>query len=73
MWSEDHVLYWFIVSWTTKEFALARVNIERFTKLRGRDIVVVGCEGFLAIAPTFTSDPQPTKHEKESEYPRQIY
>lgn len=53
-WSEEHVVYW--LNWATKEFSLECVNIEPFAKMRGRDMVALGREGFLAIAPPFTGD-----------------
>lgn len=32
------------------------MNIEPFSKMRGRDMIALGREGFLAIAPPFTGD-----------------
>lgn len=53
-WTEEHVRYW--LNWATKEFSLECVNIEPFAEMRGRDMVALGREGFLAIAPPFTGD-----------------
>lgn len=53
-WSEEHVVCW--LSWATKEFSLECVNIEAFSKMRGRDMVALGRDGFLAKAPPFTGD-----------------
>lgn len=53
-WSEEHVVCW--LSWASKEFSLECVNIEAFSKMRGRDIVALSKEGFLAKAPPFTGD-----------------
>lgn len=32
------------------------MNIEPFSKMCGRDMIALGREGFLAIAPPFTGD-----------------
>lgn len=53
-WSEEHVVCW--LNWATKEFSLECVSVEPFTKMRGRDMIALGREGFLAIAPPFTGD-----------------
>lgn len=53
-WTEEHVIYW--LNWATKEFSLECMNIEPFSKMRGRDMIALGREGFLAIAPPFTGD-----------------
>lgn len=53
-WSEEHVVCW--LSWATKEFSLECVNIEAFSKMRGRDMIALGRDGFLAKAPPFTGD-----------------
>lgn len=47
-------MYW--LQWATTEFSLGAVNIEPFRKLRGRCMIELGREGFLAIAPAFTGD-----------------
>uniref|UniRef100_A0A182M6L9 PNT domain-containing protein n=1 Tax=Anopheles culicifacies TaxID=139723 RepID=A0A182M6L9_9DIPT len=53
-WTAEHVLIW--LNWLIKEFSLEGVNKEPFQKMSGRDIVGLGREGFLAIAPPFTGD-----------------
>lgn len=53
-WSEDHVIYWF--NWAIKEFSLEGVNLEPFLKMKGRDMIALGREAFLSIAPPFTGD-----------------
>lgn len=53
-WTEEHVLYW--LNWATREFSLECMNTEPFAKMRGIDMVTLGREGFLAIAPPFTGD-----------------
>lgn len=54
LWSEEQVVCW--LSWATKEFSLECVNIEAFSKMRGRDMIALGRDGFLAKAPPFTGD-----------------
>lgn len=44
------------LNWSIKEFSLESVNKEPFLKMSGRDIIGLGREGFLAIAPPFTGD-----------------
>ncbi|KAL1377355.1 hypothetical protein pipiens_016328, partial [Culex pipiens pipiens] len=53
-WTAEHVIIW--LNWSIKEFSLESVNKEPFLKMSGRDIVGLGREGFLAIAPPFTGD-----------------
>ncbi|XP_058812230.1 ETS-like protein pointed isoform X2 [Topomyia yanbarensis] len=53
-WTPEHVIIW--LNWSIKEFSLESVNKEPFLKMSGRDIVGLGREGFLAIAPPFTGD-----------------
>ncbi|XP_031620965.1 ETS-like protein pointed isoform X2 [Contarinia nasturtii] len=53
-WSEEHVACW--LTWATKEFSLESVNIEAFSKMRGRDMIALGRDGFLAKAPPFLGD-----------------
>uniref|UniRef100_A0A182K114 PNT domain-containing protein n=1 Tax=Anopheles christyi TaxID=43041 RepID=A0A182K114_9DIPT len=53
-WTAEHVLIW--LNWSIKEFSLEGVNKEPFQKMSGREIVGLGREGFLAIAPPFTGD-----------------
>ena len=53
-WTAEHVLIW--VNWAKREFSLEINNFEAFMKMHGRDIVGLGREGFLAIAPPFTGD-----------------
>jgi len=44
------------LNWAKREFSLEINNVEAFLKMHGRDIVGLGREGFLAIAPPFTGD-----------------
>ncbi|XP_055534793.1 ETS-like protein pointed isoform X2 [Wyeomyia smithii] len=53
-WTPEHVIIW--LNWSIKEFSLEGVNKEPFLKMSGREIVGLGREGFLAIAPPFTGD-----------------
>lgn len=53
-WTPEHVLIW--LNWAKREFSLEINNVEELTKKYGRDIVALGREGFLAIAPPFTGD-----------------
>lgn len=53
-WTAEHVLIW--LNWAKREFSLEINNFEAFMKMHGRDIVGLGREGFLAIAPPFTGD-----------------
>jgi hypothetical protein len=48
------VIIW--LNWSIKEFSLECLNKEPFLKMTGRDIIGLGREGFLAIAPPFTGD-----------------
>lgn len=54
MWTEEHVLLW--LDWAKNEFCLDPKLKDSFAKMRGRDMVALGREGFLAIAPPFTGD-----------------
>ncbi|KXJ81591.1 hypothetical protein RP20_CCG019070 [Aedes albopictus] len=53
-WTPEHVIIW--LNWSITEFSLESVNKEPFLKMSGRDIIGLGREGFLAIAPPFTGD-----------------
>lgn len=53
-WSEEHVLCW--LKWAIKEFSLEGFNFGPFDSLKGREMVALGRDGFLAIAPPFTGD-----------------
>lgn len=53
-WTPEHVLIW--LNWAKREFSLEINNVEELTKKYGRDIVALGRDGFLAIAPPFTGD-----------------
>lgn len=53
-WSEEHVLCW--LKWAIKEFSLEGFNFGPFDNLKGREMVALGRDGFLAIAPPFTGD-----------------
>ena len=54
LWTPEHVLIW--LNWAKKEFSLEINNFEAFLKMHGRDIVGLGREGFLTIAPIYTGD-----------------
>ncbi|XP_037809999.1 ETS-like protein pointed isoform X3 [Lucilia sericata] len=53
-WTEEHVIYW--LNWAIKEFSLVSMNHEPFLKMKGRDIIELGKDKFLAITPAFTGD-----------------
>ncbi|CAD6995291.1 unnamed protein product [Ceratitis capitata] len=53
-WKEEHVIYW--LNWAIKEFSLVSMNLEPFIKMKGRDMIELGKEKFLAITPPFTGD-----------------
>lgn len=53
-WTPEHVLFW--LDWAKNEFSLDINNFEAFLKMQGSDIVALGREGFLAVAPPFTGD-----------------
>lgn len=53
-WTPEHVLIW--INWAKREFSLEINNFEAFMKMHGRDIVGLGREGFLEIAPPYTGD-----------------
>lgn len=53
-WTEEHVLLW--MDWAKNEFCLDPKLKDSFAKMRGSDMVALGREGFLAIAPPFTGD-----------------
>ncbi len=53
-WTPEHVLIW--LNWAKREFSLEINNFEAFLKMHGHDIVGLGREGFLAVAPVFTGD-----------------
>lgn len=44
------------LKWAIKEFSLEGFNFGPFDNLKGRDMVALGRDGFLAIAPPFTGD-----------------
>ncbi|XP_063703830.1 ETS-like protein pointed [Culicoides brevitarsis] len=50
-WTPEHVVIW--LNWAKREFSL---EFEPFLKMHGRDIIGLGREGFLAVAPPFTGD-----------------
>uniref|UniRef100_A0A1I8M942 PNT domain-containing protein n=1 Tax=Musca domestica TaxID=7370 RepID=A0A1I8M942_MUSDO len=52
-WTEEHVLYW--LNWAVKEFSLT-MDMEPFRNLKGRDMIELGKERFLAITPPYTGD-----------------
>ncbi|KAL9894623.1 ETS-like protein pointed isoform X2 [Glossina fuscipes] len=53
-WTEEHVIYW--LNWAIKEFSLVSMNLEPFSKMKGRDMIELGKDKFLAITPAFTGD-----------------
>ncbi|XP_039491240.1 ETS-like protein pointed isoform X1 [Drosophila santomea] len=53
-WTEEHVIYW--LNWAKNEFSLVSMNLDPFYKMKGRDMVDLGKEKFLAITPAFTGD-----------------
>lgn len=53
-WTEEHVIYW--LNWAIKEFSLVSMNLEPFIKMKGRDMIELGKDKFLAITPPFTGD-----------------
>lgn len=54
-WTEEHVLLW--LDWAKIEFSLFDPKLkDSFSKMRGRDMVALGREGFLAIAPQYIGD-----------------
>lgn len=52
LWTEEHVALW--LDWAKNEFSIDPKD--SFSKMRGRDMVVLGREQFLAIAPPYTGD-----------------
>lgn len=53
-WTEDHVVLW--LDWAKDEFCLDPKLKDSFSKMRGRDMIALGREEFLRIAPPFTGD-----------------
>ncbi|XP_037028262.1 ETS-like protein pointed isoform X2 [Bradysia coprophila] len=53
-WTEDHVVLW--LDWAKGEFCLDSSVKDSFSKMRGRDMIALGREEFLRIAPPFTGD-----------------
>ncbi|KAH8356357.1 hypothetical protein KR084_005632 [Drosophila pseudotakahashii] len=53
-WTEEHVIYW--LNWAKNEFSLLSMNLDPFYKMKGRAMVDLGKEKFLAITPPFTGD-----------------
>ncbi|KAJ6637442.1 ETS-like protein pointed [Pseudolycoriella hygida] len=53
-WTEDHVVLW--LDWAKDEFCLDPKLKDSFGKMRGRDMILLGREEFLRIAPPFTGD-----------------
>lgn len=53
-WTEEHVIYW--LNWAKNEFSLVSMNLDPFYKMKGRAMVDLGKEKFLAITPPFTGD-----------------
>ncbi|CRK94673.1 CLUMA_CG008173, isoform A [Clunio marinus] len=53
-WTSEHIKYW--LEWVKREFTLEISNIDAFKKMHGRDLIGLGREGFLAIAPVYTGD-----------------
>ncbi|XP_066966640.1 protein c-ets-1-A-like isoform X5 [Macrobrachium rosenbergii] len=52
-WSEDHVRQWLM--WAIKDFSLEGVSVHEF-QMKGRDLVGMGRESFLARTPPFMGD-----------------
>ncbi|XP_046659039.1 ETS-like protein pointed isoform X3 [Homalodisca vitripennis] len=52
-WTENHVAHW--LSWAIREFSLEGVQLHQFF-MRGKDILAMGKDVFLAKAPAFTGD-----------------
>ncbi|CAH1774848.1 unnamed protein product [Owenia fusiformis] len=52
-WSEYHVQQW--LAWVCQEFKVTNIRIENFRK-SGRELLELGEEKFLEIAPPFTGD-----------------
>uniref|UniRef100_A0A1I8P8Z4 PNT domain-containing protein n=1 Tax=Stomoxys calcitrans TaxID=35570 RepID=A0A1I8P8Z4_STOCA len=54
-WSEEHVIHW--LNWAVKDFSLPSMNLEPFRNMKGRDMIELGKEGFLAIiTPAYAGD-----------------
>jgi len=52
-WTEDHVRQWLM--WAIKDFSLEGISVQEF-QMRGRDLVGMGRESFLARTPPFMGD-----------------
>ncbi|XP_063587240.1 protein C-ets-2-like isoform X2 [Penaeus indicus] len=52
-WTEDHVRQWLV--WAIKDFSLEGVSVHEF-QMKGRDLVGMGRESFLARTPPFMGD-----------------
>lgn len=52
-WTEYHVAHW--LKWAIREFSLEGVPLDQFY-MRGKDILAMGKETFLAKAPPFVGD-----------------
>ncbi|XP_054258312.1 ETS-like protein pointed isoform X2 [Macrosteles quadrilineatus] len=52
-WTENHVAHW--LDWAIREFSLEGVHLQQFY-MRGKDILAMGKDAFLAKAPAFTGD-----------------
>jgi c-ets proto-oncogene protein len=52
-WQESHVAHW--LGWAANEFSLQDVNLETF-QMKGKDIVALGREVFVARSPPFVGD-----------------
>ncbi|XP_069947248.1 transforming protein p54/c-ets-1 isoform X3 [Cherax quadricarinatus] len=52
-WSEDHVRQWLM--WAIKDFSLEGVSVHEF-QMKGRDLVGMGRDSFLARTPPFMGD-----------------
>ena|SRR5690349_5359193 len=53
-WTQEHVIIW--LDWVKREFSLEINNFEAFEKMNGRDIIALGRDEFLNLAPPFTGD-----------------
>ena len=52
-WNEQHVQHWLM--WCAYEFSLENVNLETF-QMKGKDMVALGRETFVARSPPFAGD-----------------
>ena len=53
MWTEDDVRQWLL--WAIKDFSLEGISVQDF-QMKGRDLINMGRENFLARTPPFMGD-----------------